>query len=115
MSRVKKSVHALKKRRTLLKKTKGYRFDRSTKERAAREALHHSATYSFDHRKDRKGDFRRLWNVRINAAVRPFDLSYSAFMGALAKKNIAVNRKMLATLAADEPETFKRFVEQTAR
>ena len=117
MARVKKAVHALKYRRTLLKKTKGYRFGRSTKERAASEAFAHAGKYSFTHRRDKKNDFRDLWIVRINAALSSTTLgtsgqalSYSKFMGALKKKGIAVNRKMLSEIGAEHPETFKRIV-----
>ncbi|MGM0629113.1 MAG: 50S ribosomal protein L20 [Patescibacteria group bacterium] len=110
MTRVKKANHAIKKRRSLLKKTKGYRFDRSRKERAAREALHHSATYSFDHRRDKKGDFRRLWNIRINGSVREHGFSYSSFINALKKKNISLNRKMLSEIAREHPESFNRIM-----
>lgn len=112
MSRVKKAVNALKFRRTLLKKTKGYRHGRSKKERAAWEAYVHAGKYSFAHRKDKKNDFRALWNIRINAAVRPQGLSYSKFIHALKLKGVKLDRKILAGLAKDEPETFKRVVEQ---
>ena len=114
MTRVKKGVNAIKHRRSILKKTKGYRFDRSRKERAAREAVFHSATYSFDHRRDKKGDFRRLWNIRINAAVRKYGLSYSTFIKKLSDNNIAVNRKMLSTMAKENPEAFERLVSQVS-
>lgn len=110
MTRVKKAVNAIKRRRSILKKTKGYRFDRSRKERAAREAISHSATYSFDHRKDKKGDFRRLWNIRINAAVRKHGYSYSSFINALKIKNTPINRKMLSEIAREHPESFERIV-----
>lgn len=110
MTRVKKSINAIKSRRSILKKTKGYRFDRSRKKRAAREAISHGAVYSFDHRRDKKGDFRRLWNIRINAAVRKHDLSYSGFIHSLAERNIIVNRKMLSEIAKEEPKAFERIV-----
>src|SRR3989344_1355704 len=114
MTRVKKGVDALKTRRNILRKVKGYRLRRSTKERRANEALVHAGAYSFAPRKDKKGDFRRLWNVRINAALTGLDsehrLSYSKFIGALKKKNISVNRKMLSEIAATNPEAFKRLV-----
>ena len=112
MSRVKKATNALKFRRTLLKKTKGYRHDRSKKERAAWEAYVHAGKYSFAHRKDKKADFRTLWNIRINAAVRPHGLSYSKFIHALKVKGIKLDRKILAGLAKDEPKTFERVVSQ---
>lgn len=112
MSRVKKAVNALKFRRTLLKKTKGYRHARSKKERAAWEAYVHAGKYSFAHRKDKKADFRALWNIRLNAAVREHGLSYSKFIGAMNKKGIRLNRKMLSEIAAEHPETFSRIVAQ---
>lgn len=115
MSRSKKGVNALKTRRNVLKRTKGYRFGRSTKERQAREAIAHAGTYAFAHRKDKKGDFRKLWNTRINAAIRGLGhgtiTSYSKLIAALKKKNIALNRKMLADLATNHPAVFAKVVE----
>ena len=111
MSRVKKAIHALKYRRTLLRKAKGYRFDRSKKERAAQEAIFHAGYYAFAHRRDKKNDFRRLWNQKINAAVRPLGFSYNRFINALKKKNVVLDRKILADLAENQPEAFKRIVE----
>ena len=111
MTRVKKGVNALKSRRNILRQVKGYRFARSKKERAANEAIVHAGSYAFAHRRDKKNDFRKLWNVRINAALRPLGFSYSKFIGALKKKNIALDRKILSTLAQDNPETFKKIVE----
>jgi large subunit ribosomal protein L20 len=111
MTRVKKAVHALKFRRTVLKATKGFRHGRSTKERMAIDALAHAGAYSFAHRRDKKGDFRRLWNVKINAALRPLGFSYSKFMGAAKKKSIGLDRKSLAHLAEFQPETFKKVVD----
>jgi len=112
MTRVKKGVNALKTRRNILRMTKGYRHARKSKERAAYEAIMHAGTYAFAHRRDKKGDFRRLWNVRLNAALRPLGLTYSKFIGALKKKNITLDRKILATLALEKPDTFKRIVEK---
>ena len=110
MSRVKKAVHALKNRRKVLRQAKGFRFRRSTNERAANEALAHAGAYAFAHRRDKKGDFRRLWNVKINAALRPLGFSYSKFMGAAKKKNISLDRKSLALLAETKPDAFKKIV-----
>ena len=112
MTRVKRGVLKTKTRRNLLKQVKGYRFSRSTKEAAAIEAVAHAGAYAFAHRRDKKGDMRNLWNVKINAAVRPEGLSYSRFIDALKKKNIEVDRKILADLAENNPETFKRVVAQ---
>lgn len=110
MTRVKKGVNALKSRKNILRRAKGFRFGRSKKERQAMDALLHAGAYAFAHRRDKKGDFRRLWNVRINAALEQHGLSYSKFMGDLKKKGILVNRKMLSEVAANSPETFKRII-----
>jgi large subunit ribosomal protein L20 len=112
MTRVKKGVNALKSRRNILKQVKGYRFGRGTKEKQANEAIFHAGTYAFAHRRDKKGDFRRLWNVRINAAIRPLGHTYSTFIDALKKKNIELDRKVLSDLAQHNPDTFKRIVEK---
>ena len=114
MSRVKKGVNALKTRRNILKQVKGYRFARSKKERVAYEAIFHAGTYAFAHRRDKKGDMRRLWNVRLNAALDEKGLSYSKFMGALKKKNILLNRKVLSELATSKPETFNKILAQVS-
>jgi len=111
MARVKKAVNALKNRRKVLKQAKGFRFRRSKTERAANEALAHAGAYAFAHRRDKKGDFRRLWNVKINAGLRPLGLSYSKFMGAAKKANLGLDRKSLAHLAEFQPEAFKKVVE----
>ena len=111
MSRVKKGVGALKRRRNVLKQVKGYRFGRSSKERMAKEAIFHAGSYAFRHRRTKKREFRRLWTLRVNAALREGGFpSYSKFIGALKKKNIALDRKSLATLAKDYPEVFTRIV-----
>ncbi len=111
MTRVKKGVNALKTRRNILRKVKGYRHGRSTKERQANEAIFHAGTYAFAHRKDKKGDFRRLWNVRISSLLKQNDMSYSQFISLLKKKDIALDRKILADLALNYPEIFKKIVE----
>ncbi len=110
MSRVKKGVNALKNRRSVLKAAKGFRFRRSKTERAANDALAHAGAYAFAHRRDKKGDFRRLWNVKINAALRPLGFTYSKWMGEAKKKGIALDRKSLANLAEFKPETFQKVV-----
>ncbi len=112
MTRVKKGVNALKSRRNILKQVKGYRFGRGTKERQAQEAIFHAGTYAFAHRRDKKGDARRIWNVRINAALDKEGLSYSKFMGALKKKGISIDRKILSDLAQNNPESFKKVLAQ---
>lgn len=114
MSRVKRGVTANKRRRNVLKQVKGYRFGRSTKERQAHEAIFHAGAHAFAHRRDKKNDFRRLWQVKINAAVRPLGLSYSRFIDALKKKNIALDRKVLADIAEHNPESFAQIVKEVA-
>ena len=113
MTRVKKGVNALKSRKNILRKVKGYRHGRSTKERQANEAIFHAGTYSFAHRKDKKGDFRRLWNVKMSAILKELGTSYSKFIPALKKKQIALDRKILAHLAEHNPEIFKKILEAT--
>ena len=100
---------ANKRRKYILEQTKGYRFDRSKKKRAAREAIFHANLHAFDHRKDKKGDFRRLFISRINAALRPFEMKYSRFIKALSEKDIT--RSQSATLAKDKPNAFAKVVE----
>ena len=112
MTRVKKGVNALKTRRNVLRQVKGYRFGRSKKERQAQEAIFHAGTYAFAHRKDKKSDARKLWTVRINAALSEYNISYSVFIGILKNKKIEVDRKILATLANEAPRSFARLVKQ---
>ncbi len=110
MTRVKRGVIKNKRRKNILKQTKGFRFGRSTKEAQAKDALMHAGAYSFAHRKDKKADARSLWTLRINAKVRPLGMSYSKFIDGLKKKNIAVDRKILSDIAQNNPETFARIV-----
>ncbi len=112
MARVKKGMNALKTRKNVLKQVKGYRFRRSTNERAAYEAISHAGAYAFAHRRDKKGDRRSLNITKINAALDAKGLSYSKFMGTMKKKNVLVDRKILADLAHNNPETFERLVSQ---
>lgn len=112
MVRIKRGTTANKRRKNILSLVKGYRFGRSKKERQAREAMYHAGNHAFAHRRRKKGDFRRLWNIRIGAALKPFEISYSAFIGALNKKNFSINRKMLQLIATENPQTFERVVEQ---
>ncbi len=110
MPRVKRGVTATKRRRNVLRYTKGFRWGRKSKERAAKEALLHAWTHAFRGRKEKKRDFRRLWNVKINAAVRAEGMSYSKFIAALKKKNVMLDRKILAGLAENDPAVFKAVV-----
>jgi len=110
MSRVKRGTTKLKRRKNVLEKTKGMRGNIRKKERQATEVLAHAGNHAFQHRKKKKGDFRALWTVRINTALHTEGLTYSKFIATLKAKNILVNRKMLATIAKDEPESFKRIL-----
>ena len=112
MARVKRSVHAKKKRREVLKAAKGYTGSRRIRYRLAKEQVRHSGMYAYRDRRDRKGQFRRLWITRINAAVRPHGLSYSRFINGLKAAGIEVDRKMLADLAVNEPASFASLVRQ---
>lgn len=112
MARVKRGTTKLRARKELLKKTKGYRFGRRNKEKEAREAMMHAGAHAFSHRRKKKGDFRRLWTIKINAAARPLGLSYSKFIDVLKKKNVELDRKVLADIAENNPETFERIVAQ---
>lgn len=112
MTRVKKGVHALKRRKSVLKQTKGMRHGLSTKERQAKEALLHAGSYAFAHRKDKKSHNRKLWNIKINAGSRELGISYSKLIGEMKKKDILINRKMLAEFAENNPETFGRILAQ---
>jgi len=110
MTRVKKGVHALKRRRNVLKQTKGFRHGRSKKEKQAKEALLHAGNYAFAHRKDKKSHNRKLWNIKINAGARELGMSYSKLIGALKKKKIELDRKILADLAENHPKTFAKIL-----
>jgi large subunit ribosomal protein L20 len=110
MTRVKKGVHALKRRRSILKQTKGMRHGRSKKERMAKDALLHAGSYSFAHRRDKKSHNRKLWNIKINAGVRELNMSYSKLIGALKKKGIIIDRKIMADLAENNPKTFAKII-----
>jgi large subunit ribosomal protein L20 len=112
MARVKGGKNTNKRRKNILSMVKGYRFGRSTKKRQAREAIFHAGNYAFRDRKAKKRTFRQLWTIKINAAVRKFDLSYSKFIDLLNKKNIELDRKVLAEIAEHNPESFERIVSQ---
>ena len=115
MARVKRGVSKNKRRKNILAQTKGYRFARSKKERTAKEAIFHAGSYAFKHRKAKKREFRNLWNLRINAATRPLGITYSKFINLLKKNNVGLDRKVLAALAKDHPETFNRVVSQLTK
>ena len=112
MSRVKRSVHARKKRRATLERTKGFRGQAKSSYKRAKEALIKADTYAYRDRRNKKRDFRRLWIVRINAAARLEGMSYSQFMHGLKEAGIEVDRKVLADIAVRDPETFRRFADK---
>ncbi|WP_026374092.1 50S ribosomal protein L20 [Agrococcus lahaulensis] len=111
MARVKRAVNAAKKRRVILEQAEGYRGQRSRLYRKAKEQLLHSHVYAFRDRKAKKGDFRRLWIQRINAASRANGLTYNRLIQGLGLAGIEVDRRMLAELAVNEPATFAALVE----
>ena len=111
MSRVKRSVHARKKRRETLSRAKGYRGQASKSYKRAKEALLKADSYAYRDRRNRKRDFRRLWITRINAAARQNGMSYATFMHGLKLAGIELDRKVLADIAVRDPETFRRFAE----
>lgn len=106
MPRVKRAVHAKKKRREVMAQVKGYRGARSRRFRVAKEQLMHSLAYAYRDRRDRKGQFRRLWITRIGAAARAEGLSYSAFVRGLRLAGVELDRKVLADLAVNDPRSF---------
>jgi large subunit ribosomal protein L20 len=112
MARVKRSVHAKKKRREILEKAKGYQGSRRKRYRVAKEQVMHSGMYAYRDRRDRKAQFRRLWIARINAAARPHGISYSRFINGLKTAGIEVDRKILADIAVHDPKAFAGLVEQ---
>jgi large subunit ribosomal protein L20 len=111
MARVKRSVHAKKKRREVLASAKGYTGSRRIRYRAAKEQVQHSGVYAYRDRRDRKAQFRRLWIARINAACRTQGISYSVFINGLKTAGVEVDRKILADLAVNDPKAFASLVE----
>jgi large subunit ribosomal protein L20 len=111
MARVKRSVHAKKKRREVLEAAKGYTGVRRKRYRMAKEQVRHSGVYAYRDRRDKKAQFRRLWITRINAAVRPHGISYSTFISGLKAAGVEVDRKILADLAVRDPQVFGQLVE----
>jgi len=109
--RVKKGVTARNRHKKVLELTKGQRASRHSLYRRAHESMLHSLSYAYAHRRERKSDMRRLWIVRINAAVQMNGMNYSSFINGLKKADVDIDRKMLADLAVREPEAFVRLVE----
>ena len=114
MTRVKRSVHAKKKRRETLERAKGFRGDANSHYKKAKEAVMKADSYAYRDRRNRKRDFRRLWITRINAAARQEGMTYGTFMHGLKLAGIEIDRKILADIAVRDPETFRRFA-QSAR
>jgi large subunit ribosomal protein L20 len=112
MARVKKAVASRKRRKKVLKAAKGYREGRRKLVRTARETVERSMAYAYRDRRKRKGDFRRLWITRINAAVRQHGLSYSKFIHGLNQAGIEINRKLLSDLAINDEKAFADIVAQ---
>ena len=112
MTRVKKGKIALKRRRNVLRQTKGFRWQRKAKERAAKEALLHAGRHAFHDRRKKKRNMRALWNIKINAAARTHGITYSALMNKFKKNSVLLNRKMLAELAEKHPKIYERILEQ---
>ncbi|MBF5081010.1 50S ribosomal protein L20 [Quadrisphaera sp. INWT6] len=110
MARVKRAVNAQKKRRTTLERASGYRGQRSRLYRKAKEQVTHSLVYAYRDRRARKGDFRRLWIQRINAAVRDNGMTYNRFIQGLKAAGVEVDRRMLAELAVSDPAAFTALV-----
>ena len=111
MARVKRAVNAQKKRRSTLERAAGYRGQRSRLYRKAKEQVTHSMVYAYGDRKKRKGDFRRLWIQRINAAARANDMTYNRLIQGLKLAEIEVDRRMLADMAVNDPASFATLVE----
>lgn len=114
MARVKRAVHAKKHHRAILEQAQGYYGNKSRSFRAANEQVMHSGNYAFRDRRARKGDFRKLWIQRINAAARLNGMSYSRFMNGLHLAQVEVDRKVLADLAVAEPQAFAALVKVAA-
>jgi large subunit ribosomal protein L20 len=110
VARVKRAVNAHKKRRVVLERASGYRGQRSRLYRKAKEQVTHSLVYSYDHRKKKKGDFRKLWIQRINAAARAEGITYNRFIQGLKAAGVEVDRKIMADLAVNDPAAFSALV-----
>ena len=111
MTRIKRGVVKKRRHKKLLKQTKGHKGVRHRLYRRAHESLIHALQYSYAHRRERKGDMRRLWNLRVNAAARANGITYSRLIHGLKLAGVAVNRKMLAELAVDDPDGFAKIAD----
>ena len=112
MPRVTRGNKKLLRRKKILKLAKGFFGTKKSNYRTAKEAVEKALTYAYRDRRSKKRDFRKLWNIRINAAVREHDMNYSRFMNGLKKADILLNRKVLSNLAVNDPETFKLIVDK---
>jgi large subunit ribosomal protein L20 len=112
MARVKRGEAHKQKRERLLKYTKGFRWGRKSKYRLAKEALIHAWMHAYKHRKNKKGDFRQLWQIQINAAARQQGITYSKLTNALKKKSIGLDRKILSEIVQNHPKIFEKIIEQ---
>jgi large subunit ribosomal protein L20 len=115
MTRVKRGVAASKRRKNVLKRTKGFTNRRRTNYVAAKEALLHADSYAYGHRRLKKRDFRSLWTVRVNAAAREHGTTFSRLMGALKKEQVGLNKKMLAELAVRNPKALEAVVKEVVK
>ena len=112
MTRVKQGVMAHKRRKKIIKQAKGFKWGRKSKYKLAKDALKHAWTHAYVDRKKKKRNFRRLWQIKINAASRAHGLTYSKFINKLKKAKIEIDRKILAHLAEKQPEVFEKIVEK---
>ncbi len=112
MPRVKRGTQHTKRRKNLLSKTKGMKWGRKSKIKLARPAMLKAGVYAYRDRRNKKRSFRRLWQIRLNAAVRPLGLSYSAFIDKLKKAGVTLDRKVLSQIAKDQPAVFNNIVEK---
>jgi large subunit ribosomal protein L20 len=112
MTRVKRGIMAHKRRKKVIKQAKGYKWGRKSKYRLAKDAVKHALTHAYRDRKRKKRDFRRLWQIKINAAAREHGLTYSQFINKLKKAKIEIDRKILAQLAEKQPEVFAKIIEK---
>lgn len=111
MPRVTRGTQHTKRRRNILKKTKGMKWGRKSKVKLAKVAILKAGAYAYRDRRNKKRVFRRLWQIRINAAVRPLGLTYSRFINGLKTAGITLDRKILSNLAKDDPKVFEKIVE----
>ncbi len=112
MPRVKRGVIHVKNRKNILKKAKGYKWRRKSTIRAAKTALHKAGQHALHDRRKKKGVMRRLWQIKLNAALRKYELSYSKFIDMLKKQNIDLDRKILSEIAEKNPDIFEKIIKQ---